>query len=223
MIKRLTFLATLTLVFSCQNQEKDNEMLQNPPPIRIVFFGNSLTAAYGLEPEQGFVALLQKKAVAAGYEVETLNAGLSGETTAGGLLRIDYLLEEPLDVLVLELGINDAFYGEEPSRIKQNLQEMIDRTRRSYPAVRILLLGIRPPEDIPFAQPGAVYELYGELARENSAALVPDLIEKVRKRPRKYLFDDIHPNAEGHRQLAETVWPALKQVLKEVQNRTGAT
>lgn len=198
-------------------------MLSTTTPIRIVFFGNSLTAAYGLEPEQGFVALLQRKAIAAGFAVETLNAGISGETTAGGLLRIDYVLEEPLDVLVLELGINDAFYGEEASRIKQNLQEMIDRTRTSNPAARILLLGIRPPEDIPFAQPRAVHELYGELASENDLALVPDLIEKVRKRPRKYLFDDIHPNAEGHQQLAETVWPILKQVLNEVQNRDGAS
>jgi acyl-CoA thioesterase-1 len=223
MIKRLIFLATLTLFFSCQNQQKDNEMLPTAAPIRIVFFGNSLTAAYGLEPEQGFVALLRQKAAKAGFAVETLNAGISGETTAGGLLRIDYILEEPLDVLVLELGINDAFYGEEASRIQQNLQEMIDRTRAAHPQARILLLGIRPPEDAPFAQPRAVYELYGELARVNDAALVPDLIEKVRKRPRKYLFDDIHPNAEGHRQLAETIWPVLKQVLKEAQQRAGAT
>lgn len=223
MIKRLTLLATLTLLLSCQNQQKDNEMLQDTAPIRIVFFGNSLTAAYGLEPEQGFVASLREKALTAGFAVDILNAGISGETTTGGLLRIDYVLEEPLDILVLELGINDAFYGEDTFRIKQNLQEMIDRARAAHPKVRIILLGILPPENVPFAQPKAVYELYRDLAGENDLALVPDLIEGVRKRPRKYLFDDIHPNAEGHRQLAETVWPILKQVLREAQNRTGAT
>lgn len=204
----------LLSIVSCKNDHKESAMLDRKTPIRIVFLGNSLTAAYGLEPEQGFVALLEKKMWAAGYAVQVLNAGISGETTGGALWRMEYILEKPLDILVLELGVNDAFYGEDIAVIKKNLQEMIDLTRDAYPDVRILLLGIRPPEELPFADPQAVYELYQELAGENNLALTPDLIEKVRKRPRQYLFDDIHPNAEGHRLLAETVWPALKKVIR---------
>lgn len=217
MIRQLIIVISLSFTLSCQNQQANPNMSDHTTPIRIVFLGNSLTAAYGLEPEQGFVALLEQKMIATGYSVNILNAGLSGETTEGGLKRIDYILENPLDVLVLELGINDAFYAEEAHIIKGNLQKMIDLSREAYPNVRILLLGINPPEDLPFEEPQAVYELYQELARENGLALTDDLIAKVRKRPRKYLFDDIHPNAEGHRMLAETVWPALREVLKDVR------
>jgi len=193
-------------------------MLENRTPIRIVFFGNSLTAAFGLEPEQGFVALLEQKMIATGYSVDILNAGLSGETTSGGLQRIDYVLEKPLDLFVLELGINDAFYGEETRVIKENLQKMIDLAKKANPKAQIILLGIKPPADLPFDEPIAVYELYQELAQENDLVLIADLIEKVRKRPRQYLFDDIHPNAEGHELLAETVWPVMKKVLIRVRN-----
>lgn len=210
----ITVLLTI-LAISCQNQQNHPAMQSTDQPIRIVFFGNSLTAAYGLEPERGFVALLEERLTESGYNVDVLNAGISGETTGGGLHRIDYVLEKEVDVLVLELGINDAFYGEPAADIKRNLQAMIDRARERHPDVRILLLGIRPPEDIPFNEPQAVFELYRELARDNQLYLTEDLIAQVRNRPRRYLLDDVHPNAEGHRLLAETVWPDLRKLMRE--------
>ncbi|TNE67883.1 MAG: arylesterase [Bacteroidetes bacterium] len=183
------------------------------PRKTIVFFGNSLTAAYQLSPEQGFPARIQEKIDSLGLAYQCVNAGLSGETTTDGKNRIDWVLQQPVDVFVLELGGNDALRGLPVAESKKNLQAIIDRVKAKYPACKIVIAGMLAPPNL-----GPVYTrdfaaMYPDLARTNDAALIPFLLEHVGGEPELNLEDGIHPNEEGHRIVAETVWKVLKPVL----------
>jgi acyl-CoA thioesterase-1 len=180
----------------------------------VLFLGDSLTAGYGLTRSEAYPALLSKKAQTAGLKMHVINAGVSGGTTAGGLARLPHLLHQSIDVLVIELGVNDAFRNVPVAQIEANLQKIIDLTRARYPQVKIVLVGMQLPqhsEDDYVTRFGA---MYAELARRNHTAFVPFLLAGVLGNPALNLPDFIHPNASGQEVLAENVWPVLERVLK---------
>lgn len=185
------------------------------PARTIVFFGDSITAGYGLdEPaEEAFPALIQKKLDASGRSWRVVNAGLSGETTSGGLRRVEWVLRQPIDVFVLALGANDGLRGIEPAISRRNLQGIIDRVRAKNPAVKILLAGMQMPPTLGPEYTRDFAMIYPELAEKNRLALVPFLLEGVGGTTEYNQADGIHPNAEGHRMVAKTVWAHLLPLL----------
>jgi len=183
----------------------------------ILCFGNSLTAGYGVEPSQAFPAVIQEKIDARGWKFRIVNAGLSGEPTAGGLRRIDWVLQRPVDVLVLELGANDGLRGLPIERAKQNLQAIIDRTRSKYPDVRVVLAGMRVPSNLGRDYTTRFRAIFPELAEANKAVLVPFLLDGVGGVPELNLPDGIHPTSEGQKIVAENVWKVLEPVLEEMR------
>lgn len=187
----------------------------------VLVLGNSLAAGSGVDPQEAFPALLQEKVDSLGWTFEIINAGLSGETSAGGLRRIDWLLRQPVDVLVLELGGNDGLRGIEPEVTKQNLQAIIDKTRARYPDARVVLAGMQIPPNLGPDYTERFRDIYPELAAENDAVLIPFLLEGVGGVPALNQSDGIHPTAEGHEIVAETVWTYLRPVLEEVGEEKG--
>lgn len=180
----------------------------------ILIFGNSLTAGYGLDPEQGFPARIQERVDAAGLDYEVINAGLSGETSAGGLNRIDWLLRRPPDVFVLELGANDGLRGVAIESTRENLQAIIDKVREVNPDVEVVIAGMQVPPNLGARYTEAFGALFPELAQANDAALIPFLLDGVAGDPSLNLPDGIHPTAEGYEIVAENVWETLEPVLR---------
>ena len=181
----------------------------------ILFFGDSLTAGLGLEDPstQAFPALIQKKLDAAGLPWRAVNAGLSGETSAGGLCWVDWILRQHVEVFVLELGGNDGLRGLPPETTRANLQAIIDRVRAKYPAAKIVLAGIAAPPNMGADFTRAFAAIFPELAEKNDVSLIPFLLEGVGGRPELNQPDGIHPNVQGHAIVAETVWKVLKPLL----------
>jgi len=182
----------------------------------LVFFGDSLTAGYGIDPSQAFPALIQEKIRQRGWKFRAVNAGLSGETTAGGLRRVEWVLQRPIDVFVLELGANDGLRGLPVEEAKQNLQGIIDRVRAKYPRVTIVLVGMQIPTNLGQEYTARFRAIFPELARVNNVPLVPFLLEGVGGIPQLNLPDGIHPTPAGHRIVAENVWRVLEPVLEQV-------
>lgn len=183
----------------------------------IVFFGNSLTAGYGLDPAQAFPALIQEKLKAHGWDFRVVNAGVSGDTTASGLRRLDWVLQRPLAVLVLELGANDGLRGLPLAAARQNLQAIIDRTHQKYPQVKIVLAGMHVPTNLGPEYTRSFAALFPELATANQATLIPFLLEGVGGISALNLPDGIHPNPAGHKIIAENVWKVLAPLLQSIR------
>jgi len=183
----------------------------------VVFFGDSLTAGYGLDPAQAFPALIQEKIKERGWGFQVVNAGLSGETTAGGLRRIEWILQRPIDVFVLELGANDGLRGQPVEQAKENLQTIIDRVRNKYPSARIVLAGMRIPANLGRAYVTQFRDIFPELAKKNRIPLIPFLLEGVGGVPSLNLPDGMHPAPAGQKIVAENVWQVLEPVLQEIQ------
>jgi len=181
---------------------------------RILFLGDSITAGYGLDPGMAFPSLIQARLDSLGYDYEVVNGGLSGETTAGGLRRIDWLLQKDADVLVVELGGNDGLRGFPPEVTQRNLIDIIRRARELQPDVRIILGGLKMPPNMGSAYTSSYEDLFESVAVDMDVELIPFILEGVGGVPENNLPDGIHPNAEGHRILAETVWDALKPLLE---------
>lgn len=179
----------------------------------IVFFGDSLTSGYGLDPDEAYPALIQQRIDAAGLPWRVVNAGLSGETTAGGLRRLDWIMRQRIDLFVLELGGNDGLRGTAPETTRANLKEIIERVRARYPECRVVLAGMQVPPNMGAAYADVFAEIYPGVARETGAILIPFLLENVGGVPRLNLPDGIHPTAEGHTMVAETVWKILSPLL----------
>jgi acyl-CoA thioesterase-1 len=189
-----------------------------PPPAtgkrgRIVFLGTSLTAGLGLDPDQAFPALIQRKLDAEGLRFEAVNAGVSGETSAGARRRIEWLLRQPVAVVVIETGANDGLRGLEVDSLRSNIQAIIDEARRQSPKPAIVLVGMRAPPNLGSNYSRRFEKVFPELARENDLPLVPFLLEGVAGRPSLNQSDMIHPTADGQRRMAETVWAVLEPVL----------
>lgn len=182
----------------------------------ILFLGNSLSAGYGLDPELAFPALIQQKIDSLKWNFQVINAGLSGETSSGGLRRVDWLLQRRVDILVLELGGNDGLRGITLDLTKKNLQAIIDRVKAKYPVVKIVIAGMQVPPNLGPEYTAQFRTLYAELAKKNNALLIPFLLEGVGGDPKLNLPDGIHPTAEGHRLVAKNVWKVLMPLLKSI-------
>ncbi len=179
----------------------------------MLFFGDSLTAGYGLDPDEAFPALIQRKLDASGRAWRVVNAGLSGETTAGGLRRLDWILRQPVDIFVIELGGNDGLRGIDPQNSRTNLEAMIKRIRQRYPDVKVVLAGMQMPTNMGPEYTREFAAMYPDLAQKHPITLIPFLLEGVGGVPSLNLPDGIHPTAEGHKIVAETVWRALQPLL----------
>lgn len=190
-------------------------MVVASPGTTVLVLGDSLAAGLGVEREEAFPAVVQELAKKDGKEIEVINGGVSGDTSAGGLRRIGWLLNRPVDVLLLELGANDGLRGIAPESTASNLQGIIDAARKKYPEVRVVVAGMKMPPNLG-EEYGAKFEaVFPALAKKNDAELVPFLLEGVGGVPEFNQGDRIHPNAEGHRILAGNVWLVLKKMLDE--------
>ncbi|MEX0779877.1 MAG: arylesterase [Balneolales bacterium] len=179
----------------------------------IVFFGDSLTAGYGIDVSKAYPALIQKKLNELEQNYKVVNAGLSGETTAGGLRRIDWLLRSPIDVFVLGLGSNDGLRGLDLEDTQVNLQQIIDKVKEENPDVKLLIAGMQIPPNLGEDYSNKFREIYTRLAESNNAILIPFLLEGVAGEPDLNMQDGIHPNPDGHEIIANTVWETLESVL----------
>ena len=181
---------------------------------RLLFFGNSLTAGFGVEPEQAFAGLIGQKIDSLGLPYEVINAGLSGETTAGGRSRVGWLLRQPVDVFVLELGANDGLRGLPLSATRQNLQGIVDTVRRRSPGAQIVLAGMQIPPNMGAAYATDFKAVFQEIAAKNHLVLIPCLLEGVGGHPDLNQADGIQPTAAGHRSVARNVWTTLAPLVK---------
>lgn len=182
-------------------------------PLVIVFYGDSLTAGYGIDPESAFPALIGKALEQKGKNVKVVNAGVSGETSAGGLSRVDWVLRQPVDIFVLELGANDGLRGLPVEQTKKNLQAIIDKVKAKNPNVKIVIAGMMVPPNMGPDYSAQFQKIFPELARRNDAALVPFLLEDVAGIKTLNLADGIHPNPEGHQIVARNVLKVLEPLL----------
>lgn len=182
-------------------------------PKVILFFGDSLTAGYGLSVEEAFPALVEKKLTQNGRTVKTVNAGLSGETTAGGLTRIDWVLRQPIDVFVLELGANDGLRGLPLDQTRKNLQAIIDKVKTKYPKAKIVIAGMMVPPNLGPDYTTKFRKIFPELAKKNNAVLIPFLLQDVAGIEKLNLTDGIHPNVEGHKIVADNVYKVITPLL----------
>src|SRR2546423_3216250 len=185
--------------------------------ITIVALGDSLTAGYGLSRKQAWPALVADKMREAGYEFEVVNAGSSGDTTAGGLRRLPAILRghQKIDIFILELGINDVFRGTPIEQIRSNLQAIIDQTRARYPNVSIVVAGMQLPNYSTDDYVGAFGGIFAALAKKNRTTLIPFFLEGVGGDPDLNQSDRVHPNSAGQRVLAENVWRVLEPLLRK--------
>lgn len=222
-------LFVVVLAFSCDQSPKSPAATpvtpatsaasnaQAPPSStekNILFFGNSLTAGYGVSPVEAFPALIGKKIDSLHLPYHIVNAGLSGETSAGGKSRIRWVLRQPVSVFVLELGANDGLRGIPLAGTTANLQAIIDSVKTHYPAAKIVLAGMQIPPNMGVDYSTAFRNIFPKLAKANHAALIPFLLQNVGGIPQLNQADGIHPTAAGHKIVAENVWQVLGPLLK---------
>jgi acyl-CoA thioesterase-1 len=178
----------------------------------IVTFGDSLTAGQGVAPDQSYPALLGAKLRTEGFSYRVVNAGVSGETTSGGLRRVDWALKSKPDIVLLELGVNDAFRGQDLDRVRDNLGAMVSRFEAG--GARVLLLGMRLPPNYGAGYAGQFEKMYAEVAARRKVALMPFFLDGVGAVARLNQPDGIHPTAEGYRIIVERLWPYLEPLLR---------
>ncbi|MBZ9729382.1 arylesterase [Salegentibacter sp. JZCK2] len=181
----------------------------------ILFFGNSLTAGMGLEPSEAFPALIQNRLDSLGYDYEVVNAGLSGETTASGKNRINWVLNQDVDVFVLELGANDGLRGIPIEETKRNLQDIITTVKEENPDTKIVLAGMQIPPNMGEEYTSEFRNIFPELAEKNDVKLIPFLLEGVAGDPELNQQDGIHPTADGYKIVTENVWSVLEEVVEK--------
>jgi acyl-CoA thioesterase-1 len=215
------------LMFSCgENSEKKSEKnnteeaqteteIQESEKDVILFFGNSLTAGMGLEPSEAFPALIQNRLDSLNYDYEVINAGLSGETTASGKNRINWVLNQDVDVFVLELGANDGLRGIPLEETRKNLQDIINTVKEKNPDTKIVLAGMQIPPNMGEEYTTEFRNIFPELAEENNVELIPFLLEGVAGDPELNQQDGIHPTAEGYKIVAGNVWSVLEDVVEK--------
>ena len=187
-----------------------------PTPRIVMFLGNSITAGYGIELSQAFPALIQERIDAKGWNVKVINAGQSGDTSAGGLSRLDWVLRNKIDVLVLELGANDGLRGLPVEVTQKNLQAIINRTKERYPNVKVIVAGMKVPPNIGRDYARNFEAIFPELAKQNNAALIPFILQGVGGERALNLPDGIHPTTKGHEIVAANVWKVLEPVLRSL-------
>ena len=216
--------AALVLLGACRGGENNESASRagdstsidstSAAPRRLLFVGTSLTAGLGLEPEEAYPALIARRIDSLDLPYRVDNAGYSGETSAGALRRIEWLVRQPVDVFVLETGANDGLRGLSVDSMRANIQAIIDRVRAASPDVRILLIGMEAPPNLGTRYTSEFRKVFPDLAERNGATLLPFLLEGVAAVDSLNQGDGIHPNAAGSRRLAETVWSALRPMLE---------
>jgi acyl-CoA thioesterase-1 len=193
--------------------EEGNQVVATTANKTILFFGNSLTAGYGIDPEESFAGRIQTRLDSLKKEFRVINGGLSGETTAGGLSRLDWFLEEEPYLFVLELGGNDGLRGIALTETKKNLLAIVDKVQAKYPHTKIILAGMQIPPNMGQEYTEEFKAIYPAVAKEKNIELIPFLLEGVAGNPDLNLPDGIHPTAEGHRLVMETLWPYISKAL----------
>lgn len=199
----LTIVLSVLMCISSEAQQKKS----------ILFFGDSISAGYGIQPQQAFPAVIQDKIDSLGLNYEVINGGLSGETSAGGLRRINWVLQRDIDIMILELGGNDGLRGIDLSSTKDNLQQIIDRAKAKNPEIEIIIAGMQVPPNLGTDYTKEFQDLYPELAEKNNLTLIPLILDEVGGRDEFMQPDQIHPNVKGHKVVAETVWETLAPIL----------
>ncbi len=180
----------------------------------ILFFGDSLTAGFGLEDtNDAYPSVIQSKIDSLGLDYRAVNSGVSGETTAGGLSRINWVLNQKLDVFVLELGANDGLRGISLSETRENLQAIINAVRKKHPEATIILAGMQLPPNLGQDYTSEFKSIFEELAETNTLEFIPFLLKDVGGIPELNLADGIHPNVEGQKIVADNVWEILEPLL----------
>ncbi len=180
----------------------------------IVFLGTSLTAGYGLPESQAFPALIQARIDSSNLDYRVINAGVSGDTSAGGLRRLDWLLRLPVAALVLELGANDMLRGQSIEELRSNLATILERTSAAHPHARFLIAGMRAAPNLGRDYVAEFDAIYPALASEYEAAFVPFVLQDVAAQRHLNQADGIHPTAEGHALIAERIWSELEAILR---------
>lgn len=227
---KFCYLFLVITVFACQPREKSTaedsskqrEAAKEPEEImekeakvkNIIFFGNSLTAGYGLDPRDAFPALIQNKLDSLGLKFNVINAGLSGETTSGGDSRVEWVLNQKPDVFVLELGANDGLRGIPLEETRANLQSIIDKVKRKNPEVEIVLAGMQIPPNMGPEYTSEFRTIFPDLAEANNIALVPFLLDGVAGNPDLNQRDGIHPTSQGQIIVASNVWSVLSELIE---------
>ena len=189
-------------------------IFQTSPASKVIlFYGDSLTAGYGLSTEDAFPALIEKTLNNKGKATKVVNAGLSGETSAGGLNRLDWVLKQPIDLFVLELGANDGLRGLPLEQTQKNLQAIIDKVKAKYPKTKIVIAGMLVPPNMGPDYTASFRKIFPDLAKKNNAALIPFLLQNVAGDEKLNLPDGIHPNVDGHKIVAENVLKVIEPLL----------
>lgn len=228
MIRKISFLIIYVVAFTaiaCSSKKNEKETIDAKTPENkvteakanvgtIVFFGNSLTAGYGVDPSEAFAGLIQEKIDSLELKYQVINAGVSGETTASGLSRVEWVIKrQKVDVFILELGGNDGLRGINPTETNKNLRTIIDKVRSIHPDVEIILAGMMVPPNMGADYGDEFKALYPKIATDKSLTLIPFLLKDVGGIKELNLPDGIHPTPEGHKIVAETVWEYLKPKL----------
>ena len=228
-MKKIWLIPVLLLFIACSSKTKNSEeniqastsekqevqsTQETTAEQNIIFFGNSLTAGYGVDPSEAFAGLIQERIDSLDYDYNVINAGVSGETTATGLSRVEWVVKrQPVDVFVLELGGNDGLRGLNPEETKKNLISIIEKVRDIHPKVEILLAGMMIPPNMGEDYANEFKKIYAEIAEEKDVKLIPFLLKDVGGIADLNLPDGIHPTPAGHKIVAETVWEYLKPLL----------
>lgn len=212
-IKRLIFIKVAVAIISltfCNNILAQQQKT-------ILFFGDSITAGYGLDEEQAYPAIIQQRIDSLGLEHNVVNAGLSGETTAGGARRVDWILQQEIDLFVLGLGGNDGLRGIDPENTKENLQTIIDKVREKSQDIQIVLAGMEAPPNLGDEYTSRFRQVFTDLAEKNELILMPFLLEDVAAVRELNQPDGIHPTAEGQQLIADNMWEMIRPILTDVQ------
>lgn len=219
-IKKLGVIVLLAIFSACGNkttsgnsQEVSTKTGNTPQSNKknILFFGDSLTAGYGLDdPDQAFPGVIQHELDSLKLHYQVINAGLSGETTAGGLGRIDWVLKQKVSIFILELGANDGLRGIPTDETLKNLQAIIDKVKAKYPDAKIILAGMQVPPSMGADYANSFKAVFPTLTEKNKIGLIPFLLDNVAGIPKLNQKDGIHPTAEGAKIVAGNVWLVLK-------------
>ena len=210
--------AATTPAAAAPSAPADTNLSSEKEGLRVLVLGNSIAAGRGVSPEKAFPARLQQKVDSLGWDVRIQNAGVSGETTAGGIRRIDWLLNEEVDVLLLELGGNDGLRGLELSTTRQNLKGIIDTTLATYPQAKVLLAGMRIPPNLGDEYTEQFRQIYPTVAEQyKQVTLIPFILQGVAGVDSLMQDDGIHPTAAGHRLVVKNVWEKLRPMLEQLR------
>lgn len=225
-IKFTVYLSIIIILASCststkkdnktvkKNNSDETEVRAKDKPV-ILFFGNSITAGYGIDPENAFSSLIQERLDSQNYNYLVINAGLSGETTASGFSRVSWVLKTVPEIFVLELGANDGLRGIDVNETRKNLKLIIQKVKELSPEVKILLAGMEVPPSMGEDYAGSFRKIFPEVSETEEVSLIPFILDKVAGEPELNLPDGIHPTEEGHQIVAETVWTYLKPLLQK--------